>query len=290
MSKFLHQPVLLKESLTLLNIKPKKAYLDCTLGSGGHTVEIIKKGGKLYGLDIDPKAIKRTKERINQVCPDAFYKLKLGNFSKLKEHLQDFKLTSVSGILMDLGLSSDQLEYKDKGFSFQYDSPLDMRVDASLGVTAKDLINGLSKNELVKLFKKYGEEQYALSIANHIVLRRRQSPINTTLELANLITKVKRKRGGIHEATKVFQALRIAVNDELNNLKTALPQAYDMLEKNGRLVVISFHSLEDKIVKNFFKENRGLNILTKKPITVSQEELRLNPRARSAKLRAAFKI
>lgn len=290
MNKVLHKPVLLKETCKLLNIKPQKAYLDCTLGSGGHTVEIIKKGGKLYGLDVDEKAIKRTQKRINQACPGAFYQLKLGNFSKLKEHAKDFKLTSVSGILMDLGLSSDQLEYKDKGFSFQHDSPLDMRADASLGVTAKDLINGLSKNELVKLFKKYGEEQYALSIANHIVLRRRQSPITTTLELASLITKVKRKRGGIHEATKVFQALRIAVNDELNNLKDALPQAYKLLEKNGRLVVISFHSLEDRIVKNFFKEHQGLKILTKKPITASKAELALNPRARSAKLRAAEKI
>ncbi|MEA3355375.1 MAG: 16S rRNA (cytosine(1402)-N(4))-methyltransferase RsmH [Patescibacteria group bacterium] len=290
MNKILHKPVLLNESIKFLKIKPNKNYLDCTLGSGGHAVEIIKKGGKLYGLDIDPEAIKRTTKRINQTCPNAFYKIKLGNFSKLKEHARDLKLTSVSGILMDLGLSSDQLENKKLGFSFQNDSPLDMRANPDLKVAAKDLINGLSKNELIKLFKKYGEEQYALSIANHIVLRRQQSPINTTLELVNLITKVKRKRGGIHQATKVFQALRIAVNDELNNLKTALPQAYDLLEEKGKLVVISFHSLEDRIVKNFIKEHKGLKNLTKKPITPNQEELTLNPRSRSAKLRAAFKI
>ena len=290
MDKYIHQSVLLKESIDLLNIRPKKAYLDCTVGSGGHSVEILKKGGKLYGLDVDPEAIKRAETRINQTCPGAFFKLKLGNFSKLKEHAQELKLTSLSGILMDLGLSSDQLEYKDKGFSFQIDSPLDMRADHSLGVTAEDLVNGLSKNELTKLFKKYGQEQYALAIANHIILRRKQSPITTTLELANLVSKVKKRTGVTHPATKVFQALRIAVNDELNSLETALPQAFDLLEKNGKLVVISFHSLEDRIVKTFIKDQPSLKNLTIKPITPSDQELTKNPRARSAKLRAATKI
>ena len=289
MTKIIHKPVLLKESIDLLNIKLQKAYLDCTLGSAGHAKEIIKKGGKLYGLDVDSKAIKRTKKRLNQACPDAFFKTKLGNFSKLKEHALDLNLTSASGILMDLGLSSDQLEYKDKGFSFQHDSILDMRADDTLGVTAKDLINGLSKNELTKLFKKYGEEQFALAIANRIVLSRRQSPITTTFKLAKLVSQVKKRKGATHPATKVFQSLRIAVNDELNNLEAALPQAFDLLETNGRLVVISFHSLEDRIVKNFIKEHSGLKNLTLKPITPSQEELDQNPRARSAKLRAAIK-
>lgn len=286
----LHQSVLLEESIQLLNIKPKKAYLDCTLGSGGHTVEIIKKGGRLFGLDVDSEAIKRTTKRINQTCPDAFFKLKNGNFVNIKEHAQDFKQTSFSGILMDLGLSSEQLEDKSMGFSFQVDSPLNMRIDTNLSVTAQDLLNGLSKHELAKLFKKYGEEQFALPIAHHLVLARRQSPIATTLELANLVCQVKKRTGAIHPATKVFMSLRIAVNDELNNLKTSLLQVYDLLEKNGRLVVISFHSLEDRIVKNFIKEQSGLKNLTPKPIIPSQDELDQNPRSRSAKLRAASKI
>ena len=169
-----------------------------------------------------------------------------------------------------------------------------MRADPNLKVTAADLVNGLHKGELSELFERLGQEQYHLKIANAIVRARKQKPIKTSLELADLVSLVKKHRGSAsrrtHPATKVFQALRIAVNDELNNLKTALPQAVSLLEPKGRLVVISFHSLEDKIVKNFFKESKDLKILTKKPITPSEEELKLNPRARSAKLRATQKI
>ena len=288
MAKIIHKPVLLKETIDLLKIESNKNYLDCTLGSGGHAVKIIKKGGKLFGLDQDPEAIKRAKDRLEKSCLQA--DLLHLNFSKIEEAAKHFKVRSYAGILFDLGLSSEQLEDETRGFSFLHDAPLDMRADSSLKVTAADLVNGLHKGELSELFNAFGQEQYHLKIANAIVRARKQKPIKTSLELADLVSLVKKLKRKTHPATKVFQALRIAVNDELNNLKTALPQAVSLLEPKGRLVVISFHSLEDKIVKNFFKESKDLKILTKKPITPSEEELKLNPRARSAKLRATQKI
>ena len=290
MAKIIHKPVLLKETIDLLKIKSNKNYLDCTLGSGGHAVEIIKKGGKLFGLDQDPEAIKRTQNRLEKSCSQADFKLLHLNFSKIDEAAKHFKVRSYAGILFDLGLSSEQLADENRGFSFQTNAPLDMRADPNLKVTAADLVNGLHKGELSELFERLGQEQYHLKIANAIVRARKQKPIKTSLELADLVSLVKKLKRKTHPATKVFQALRIAVNDELNNLKTALPQAVSLLEPKGRLVVISFHSLEDKIVKNFFKESKDLTILTNKPITPSEEELKLNPRARSAKLRATQKI
>lgn len=281
-----HQPVLLQTAIDLLNIQPGEAYLDCTVGSAGHAVEIVKKGGKLYGLDVDPAAIQRAKKRL----AGSFYRLQQMNFAQLSAAAEKFRLTSVAGILMDLGLSSEQLADKTRGFSFQHQAPLDMRADPSLSVTAADLINGLTKGELNELFKKLGQEQHSLSIADHIVRARRAKPINTTLELADIVCQaVPPRRGRLHPATKVFQALRIAVNDELNSLKTALPLAVDLLKENGRLVIISFHSLEDSIVKHFIKNQTNLKILTKKPIRPTAAEIAQNPRARSAKLRAAEK-
>jgi 16S rRNA (cytosine1402-N4)-methyltransferase len=281
-----HQPVLLQAAIGLLNIQPGEAYLDCTVGSAGHAVEIVKKGGKLYGLDVDPAAIQRAKKRL----AGSFYRLEQMNFAQLSAAAEKFRLTSVAGILMDLGLSSEQLADKTRGFSFQHQAPLDMRANPSLSVTAADLINGLTKGELNELFKKLGQEQHSLSIADHIVRARRAKPINTTLELADIVCRaVPPKRGRLHPATKVFQALRIAVNDELNSLKTALPLAVDLLKENGRLVIISFHSLEDSIVKHFIKNQTNLKILTKKPIRPTAAEIAQNPRARSAKLRAAEK-
>jgi len=188
-----------------------------------------------------------------------------------------------------LGLSSFQLEHSGKGFSFQKNEPLDMRADPSLQVTAAGLVNGLSEKELEKLFEKYGEESYARAVAGAIIRSRWDGPIRTSAELADIIEQVIREPRKTHPATRVFQALRIAVNDELNNLQSSLPPAFGLLESQGRLVVISFHSLEDRIVKTFFREVGGAKILTKKPVTPSEEEIKKNPRSRSAKLRAVEK-
>ena len=285
----LHQPVLLQSTIDSLKITPNEAYLDCTVGSAGHAVEILKKGGKLFGLDVDPAALKRAKVRLEKI-PNAFFRLKKHNFSQLKTAADHWGLTSVAGILLDLGLSTEQLADTARGFTFQTDAPLDMRADPDLKVTASDLVNGLTKGELNDLFKKYGQEQYSLAIANGIARARRHQKIQSTLELAQLVTRYKPKRGRIHPATKVFQALRMAVNDELNHLKACLPQAVKLLKPKGRLCVISFHSLEDKIIKQYFKTNQHLKIITNKPIIPTQEEITKNPRSRSAKLRVAQKI
>ncbi len=203
---------------------------------------------------------------------------------------QEFGLTAVAGILLDLGLSSEQLADPDRGFSFNLDAPLDMRASPDYQVTAADLINGLNKGELYELFHKLGEEQHSLSIADLIVRTRLEKPITTTKQLAEIVMKAVKFRGKTHPATKVFQALRIAVNDELNNLKAVLPQAVALLKPGGRLAVISFHSLEDRIVKLYFKNNPNLAILTAKPVIAAEEEVKTNPRSRSAKLRVAQKI
>lgn len=274
----------------MLQVKPQQAYLDCTLGSAGHALEIIKRGGLVYGLDIDPQALKRSKERILKAYPNAFFKVKQANFSQLSAVAQEFGLTTVAGILLDLGLSSEQLADSDRGFSFNLNAPLDMRASPDYQVTAADLINGLNKGELNELFQKLGEEQHSLSITDLIVRTRLIKPITTTKQLAELVMKAVKFRGKTHPATKVFQALRIAVNDELNNLKAVLPQAVSLLKPGGRLAVISFHSLEDRIIKLYFKNNVQVINLTKKPIIASEEEIKANPRSRSAKLRVAQKI
>jgi len=253
-------------------------------------LEIIKRGGLVYGLDIDPLALKQSKERVFKACPNAFFKLKLANFSQLTAVAQKFGLTAVAGILLDLGLSSEQLADPDRGFSFNLAAPLDMRASPDYQVTAADLINGLNKGELYELFQKLGEEQHSLSIADLIVRTRLIKPITTTKQLAEIVMKAVKFRGKTHPATKVFQALRIVVNDELNNLKAVLPQAVALLKPGGRLAVISFHSLEDRIVKQYFKNNAQLINLNKKPIMASDQEIKANPRSRSAKLRVAEKI
>ncbi len=233
--------------------------MDGTVGSGGHSLEIAKRGGRVYGLDVDPEALKRAVQRLG---PET--KLLPMNFSRLSEAADQFGLKTVSGVLLDLGLSSEQIEDQRRGFSWQTDGPLDMRSDPNLGVSAADLVNGLGRGELIKLFQLYGEERRAVSIVKAILLKR---PITTTFQLVELIeSAVKVRDRHHHPATQVFQALRIAVNDELNNLKAVLPQAVRLLETGGRLAVISFHSLEDRIVKNFMKENQALKILTQKPI------------------------
>lgn len=291
-----HVSVLLQEAIEALAIKQGETYIDATLGGGGHTSEILKRGGTVLGIDADDDAIAHAKERFHEKVTIA-----KGNFRNIQEIAGKKGFTQVSGILFDLGVSSYQFDKPEKGFSFQYEAPLDMRMDTALSVTAADLINALHKEELVELFITYGEEQHAKRIVSAIVEARRTKRIETTIELAEIIARVYPRKthplipssGGetkrrIHPATKVFQALRIAVNDELHTLKEALTASIDLLKPKGRIVIISFHSLEDRIVKNAFLEfaekNQG-KIITKKPIIPTYEEIETNKRSRSAKMR-----
>lgn len=284
-----HISVLKSESIAGLNIEPGEWYIDATLGAGGHTKAILELGGKVVGIDQDEVAINMVKQ---DVSSDQLVIVK-DNFNHLAAIAENLHLESVGGILFDLGVSSMQLDTGDRGFSFMADAPLDMRMSSELAVTAKDLINGLGKKELYDLFTKYAGEERARPIVAAILVARRIKPIQTTRELADIISRVyKGKHGRLHPATKVFQALRIAVNDELNSLKEALPQALTLLKPYGRIVVISFHEGEDRIVKETFStwESEGkVTQLTDKPITPSQQELDHNIRARSAKLRIARK-
>lgn len=277
-----HQPVLLKEALKYLNVRRGKKYIDATVGGGGHAAEIVSAGGVVLGIDVDPEALE-----VNEL------KVTKGNFKNIEKIAKENDFYPVAGILYDLGLSSFQLERSGKGFSFQKDEPLDMRADPNLQVTAADLINGLSEKELTELFEKYGEETRARAVAGAIIRSRWDRSIRTSAELVDIVEQVIREPRKTHPATRVFQALRIAVNDELNNLQSSLPPAFGLLEPKGRLVVISFHSLEDRIVKNFFrevvKESLGITV-THKCVTPSAEEVERNPRARSAKLRAIEKL
>lgn len=291
-----HRPVLLNEAIEFLNVKPGEVYIDATIGGGGHSKAILEKGGRVFGLDCDPAAVWESKEYLNKACPNTPLTIVKANFVNLTQVLKENKIANPAGIIFDLGTSFYQLKTKERGFSFNIDETLDMRMDPELKVKAVDLINGLGKAELYELFYKLGEEKLALPIAKAVVFKRKQKPITTTNQLASLAVeayKKRRMRTKIHPATKVFQALRIAVNDELNNLRKALPQAVQVLRKKGRLVVISFHGLEDRIVKRFLKEKdkQGeIRIMTKKPVRPSWEEVRINPSARSAKLRAGEKI
>jgi 16S rRNA (cytosine1402-N4)-methyltransferase len=304
----IHKPVLLKEVIEWLNVEKNKNYVDCTIGEGGHTIEILKRNGpkgKVLGIEIDPELYKKLKEeKLERLI------LVNGSFSNLKEILKRKDFGPISGILFDLGLSSWHLEKSGRGFSFLRDEPLIMRYDwneekniplrtnrlPSTELTAEKIVNEWSEKEIERILKEFGEERFAKRISREIIKARKVKPIKTTFQLVEVIKKAVPSfylRRKIHFATKTFQALRIAVNNELGNLKVALPQAIDVLEKEGRLVVISFHSLEDRIVKNFLKEKERegkIKILTKKPIRPSKEEIRKNQRSRSAKLRAAIKI
>lgn len=293
MVKF-HEPVLLKEAIRFLQVLRGKKYIDATIGGGGHSEEILKKGGQVLGIDCDPEALTSSRKRLVSACPPSAscWKLVKGNFAHLKRIAEKSGFAKVAGIIFDLGLSFHQLKFSNRGFSFDENSFLDMRMDPELSVTAYDLVNGLSQKELVWLFSKFGQERYARRISKAIGVQRVFGPIKTSRQLAQIVLKVvPTRQARIHPATRCFQALRIAVNNELGNLENALPQAVELLEKKGRLVVISFHSLEDRIVKNFFKgqEKRSLVVLTKKPIKPSQTEVLKNPRSRSARLRAAEK-
>jgi 16S rRNA (cytosine1402-N4)-methyltransferase len=307
-----HRAVLLSEATEKLNLKEGAVVVDATLGSGGHAQEILKeigKKGKLIALDRDRAAIEHFKE-VPLVCQSKTAILVEANFSNLKSILKELGVKKVTAVLADLGISSDQLEDEKRGFSFQKVGPLDMRLDLKEELTAWKIINYYPLQELERVIREFGEERYAGRIARKIFQERRKKKIETAKELATLIEKVvpRGKFQKIHPATRTFQALRIETNQELENLKKFLPQAIEVLVPGGRLAVISFHSLEDRIVKNIFRENaRGcicpknfpqcqcgreakIKIITKKPVVPGAEELSSNPRSRSAKLRVCEKL
>ena len=295
----LHAPVLLNEVLIALQPYSGGVYIDGTVGAGGHAAAILRQAqpeGRLFGLDQDPMALALARQQLAPFGTQVT--LIHANFQQLGR----LALPQVDGILLDIGVSSMQLDQNERGFSFQTDGPLDMRMNTTTGETAADLVNTLPEDELANLIYQYGEEPRSRRIAKAIVQAR---PIERTLPLAQLIAKVKPGYSRIHPATQTFQALRIAVNDELGVLARVLPQAIALLKPGGRLAVITFHSLEDRIVKQFFKQestdclcpteqpfctcqhHATLRLITKKPITAAESEIAVNPRARSAKLRVA---
>ncbi len=289
-----HKTVLLQEAINALDIKPGKKYIDATLGGGGHTRAILDRSGIVLGIDTDEEALDFVKK--NFQLPISNYQLQIqkGNFKDIDIIAQKQNFKEVSGILFDLGVSSHQLDTAGRGFSFQADAPLDMRMDHELRVKASDLVNILTKGELIELFTKLGEEHFARQIAQGIVKAREKAPVRTTTELSEIVREnTPNFKTKINPATKVFQALRIAVNDEFNNLREALPKAFKLLDIGGRLAVIAFHSLEDRIVKYQLKDWESQNmgrIITKKPIVPGPDEIRSNNRSRSAKLRVIEKI
>ncbi len=314
----IHKTVLLKEAVDALNLKPGMIVVDATLGGGGHSSEVLRKigkNGKLIAFDQDLDAIERFREKIKagigELSEKKSIELFQDNFSSIKDRLASIGITSVDAIVADLGISSDQLADEDRGMSFQVDAPLDMRMDKTKGLTAAEVVNTYSQEEIEKVLQELGDEKYANSIARAIVSARKTSPITRTLELVDLIGYAvpgiyKRKK--IHHATRSFQALRMEVNREIETLNSFLIQAIEVLKPGGRLSVITFHSGEDVIVKNVLRENaRGcicppefpvcrcdqkeiIKLITRKPILPSAKEISENPRARSAKMRVAEKI
>ena len=281
-----HTSVLLQETIDYLNISKGREYIDATLGGGGHTIEILRHGGRVLGIDVDQDALDYVSEKLQG---EKDLVLAKGNFKDIATIAKENGFTQVAGILFDLGVSSHHFDVPERGFSVQSEGPLDMRMDMDLTVKAGDLVNILTKGELYELFTKLGEERFAHTISNSIVRARKIKRIETTSELVSIISRsVPKKQGEIHPATRVFQALRIAVNDELNSIREAMPIAVKLLETKGRLAVISFHSLEDRIIKNMFKEfaeKEFGTIITKKPVVPSLEEIESNKRSRSSKLR-----
>ncbi|MBO8136617.1 MAG: 16S rRNA (cytosine(1402)-N(4))-methyltransferase RsmH [Desulfotomaculum sp.] len=309
--EFYHIPVLLEEVMEGLNLKTGGIYVDCTLGGGGHTAEILRRtapNGKVIGIDQDPHALKAAERKLKEFS-SRLITVK-SNFIKLSAVLENLGIYGIDGILFDLGVSSPQLDNPERGFSYMHDAFLDMRMDPNNPLTAQKLVNELSADELTRIIKDYGEEKWAARIARYIVKEREKRAIKTTFELVEIIKKAipaAARRSGPHPAKRTFQALRIAVNNELNILRDAFTQAVEALKPGGRLCVITFHSLEDRITKNLFKElakdcicppelpvcqcstKSKIKIVTRKPITASERELVQNPRARSAKLRVAEK-
>lgn len=308
---FHHITVLLNEAVEGLNLKPDGTYVDCTLGGAGHSSLIASKlgqGGRLIAIDQDDTALANARERLAPYMDRV--SLVKSNFRHLKQVVEEQGLTGVDGVLFDLGVSSPQLDEGERGFSYNADAPLDMRMDQQSPITAYDVVNEWDEEEIAKLIWEYGEEKFSRRIARQITLHREKSPIRTTGELVEIIKEAipaAARRTGPHPAKRTFQAIRIAVNDELNAFREAVVDAIDLLNPGGRVSVITFHSLEDRICKQVFQEYaKGctcppsfpictcgnqpvVNIVTRKPIVPGEAELAANPRARSAKLRVAEK-
>ncbi len=302
-----HRPVMVDEVLWALAPAPGRTIVDGTLGGGGHTKAILQKGAKIIGLDQDGGAINHCTQHLVVYDADSV-RLVRANFRDLARVLDQLNISKVDGVLLDLGVSSRQLDVADRGFSFQKAGPLDMRMDQSASVRAADVVNGASDAELTRIFRMYGEEPAAARVAAAIVKARRQHPIEDTLSLVKIVETVIPKRGPKNPATRVFQALRIAVNDELGAVTAGLEAATERLNAGGRLAVITFHSLEDRIVKTFCRETASPTLdrpewpaprpnpryayrdLTRRAISPTPNELAANPRSRSAKLRALERI
>ena len=304
---FAHKPVLLEETLAGLHIRPDGVYADGTLGGGGHSYEIAKRlteGGKLIGIDRDAAAIKAAGERLAPFADRV--QLVRGNYEDTAHILENLGIRRIDGMLLDLGVSSYQFDEASRGFSYREDAPLDMRMDQRDAISAHDVVNSYTEMELFRIIRDYGEDRFAKNIAKHIVMERQTKPIETTLELAEIVKQAipaRCREGGGHPAKRTFQAIRIEVNRELDILKNTVDGLIDLLEPGGRLCIITFHSLEDRIVKGAFRtaENPCIcpknfpvcvcgrkpkgKVITRKPITASEAELAENPRAHSAKLR-----
>ncbi|MHB1127121.1 MAG: 16S rRNA (cytosine(1402)-N(4))-methyltransferase RsmH [Bacillota bacterium] len=309
---FIHLPVLLTETLDLLQVRSNGTYVDCTVGGGGHSLAIAARlgpQGQLVGLDRDPAAIEAAGAKLRGMQAELF--LVQSNFSHMEEVLRGACIEAVDGIIFDLGVSSPQLDQVERGFSYMQDAPLDMRMDPGQQRTAAELVNTATEGELSRILWEYGEERWARRIAEFIVQGRQRTPLRTTGELVEIIKNAipaRARRSGPHPAKRTFQALRIAVNLELDNLHEGLKQAVAALRPGGRICVIAFHSLEDRIVKQTFKNmSQGckcppampecrcgvmpvLRVITKRPVTASTEELETNPRSRSALLRVGEKL
>lgn len=309
--EFLHKPVLFDECMEMLDIKPDGIYVDGTMGGGGHSEGILNRldSGMLIGIDRDTEALNASQKRLNKFGNHVVFIN--NNYINIKEVLKSLDKEKVDGILLDLGVSSYQLDNPDRGFSYNYDAPLDMRMNTNDEITAKDVVNKCTKEELIKILRDYGEEKWASRIADFIVKRRESGEIQTTFELVDIIKAAipaKAREGGGHPAKRTFQAIRIHVNKELEYLEMSVRNAIDSLKVGGRLCIITFHSLEDRIVKDVFNEySKGcicpkefpqcvcnnkpeVKVLTKKPIISKQEELEVNNRAHSAKLRVVEKL
>ena len=314
MAEFKHVTVLLNEAVENLKVKPDGIYVDCTLGGGGHTRKILSQlneNGRLFSFDQDQTAIEYNQKALDNQLQSGKLTLVKDNFRNIKKRLNEFGVSKINGAVYDLGVSSPQFDVAQRGFSYKLEAPLDMRMDQSQSLTAKQIVNEWSFNDLVRIFSRYGEEKFAKSIARKIEKQRQLQPIQTTTELVEVIKAgipARARRTGGHPAKRVFQALRIAVNDELGALETSLEQVLEMLNIDGRVSVITFQSLEDRLVKSMFKEKTSLpalpqglpvipqgmevdyRLVNRKPILPTKSEIETNHRAHSAKLRVIERI
>lgn len=314
MAEFKHVTVLLNEAVENLKVKPDGIYVDCTLGGGGHTRKILSQlneNGRLFSFDQDQTAIEYNQKALDNQLQSGKLTLVKDNFRNIKKRLNELGVSKIDGAVYDLGVSSPQFDVAQRGFSYKLEAPLDMRMDQSQSLTAKQIVNEWSFNDLVRIFSRYGEEKFAKSIARKIEKQRQLQPIQTTTELVEVIKAgipARARRTGGHPAKRVFQALRIAVNDELGALETSLEQVLEMLNIDGRVSVITFQSLEDRLVKSMFKEKTSLpdlpqglpvipqgmevdyRLVNRKPILPTKSEIETNHRAHSARLRVIERI